>query len=217
MTQKIQIAPSLLAADLTRLGDEVIALEKAGTDVLHFDIMDGHFVPNLTFGLPVIERLRPLTKMPFDAHLMIESADRFLADFKNAGCDWLSVHIEACPHIHRTLNGIKQLGMRAGVAINPGTSLSALDSVLEDADYILVMSVNPGFGGQSFIPQTLDRLKALRNKLGPKGNIEIDGGVKLENFPKVVAAGANIIVMGTGLLGAKNYKTLVETLRDSLE
>jgi len=151
---KFQIAPSMLASDLSALGNEIKMLESTGIEILHFDIMDGHFVPNITFGFPVLETLRKKTRLIFDAHLMIADADRYLEDFKKAGCDWLSVHVEACPHIHRTLQQIKKLGMVAGVAINPGTSLDALNGLLDFADFILIMSVNPGFGGQSFIKKT---------------------------------------------------------------
>lgn len=175
--------------------------------------MDGHFVPNITFGPPVIEKLRPLTKLPFDAHLMIENADRYLEDFQKAGCDWVSVHVEACPHLHRTLARIRELGMKAGVAINPGTSLAALDSVLGDLDYILVMSVNPGFGGQGFIPNSLERVKLLRKQVGSNVLIEIDGGIKEHNIGDVHRAGADVIVVGTGLFSAKDYAERVKSLK----
>lgn len=210
----IKIAPSLLASNLGKLADEVQALEKAGADLLHFDIMDGSFVPNITFGFPVIQSVRPLTKLPFDAHLMIANADLYLEAFKQAGCDWLSVHVEACPHLNRTLNRIKELGMKAGIAINPGTALSALDGALFDADYVLIMSVNPGFGGQKFIPAALDRVRELKKKIGKADiKIEIDGGIKDTNIGDVAKAGAEIIVVGTGLLAAKDYKAQVTALR----
>lgn len=210
----LQIAPSLLASNLGRLADEVAALEKAQVDVLHFDVMDGRFVPNITFGFPVIEAVRSLTKLPFDAHLMIADADRFLEEFQKAGCNWLSVHIEACPHINRTLNRIKELGMKAGIAINPGTSLASLDGALGDADYVLIMSVNPGFGGQKFIPAAIDRVRELKKKIGDRNiKIEIDGGIKDHNIGEVAAAGAEIIVVGTGLLAAKDYGVAVKNLR----
>lgn len=215
---RLQIAPSLLAANLGKLAEEIQLLEKAGVDVLHFDIMDGNFVPNITFGFPLIQSVRSLTKLPFDAHLMIADADRYLEDFKKAGCDWLSVHVEACPHLNRTLNRIKELGMKAGIAINPGTSLSALDGALFDADYVLVMSVNPGFGGQSFLPRSLERVKELKKKIGEHPiKIEIDGGIKEANIGEVVRAGAEILVVGTGLLGAKDYSTQVKLLRNAGE
>ncbi len=213
-THKFQIAPSLLAADWMCLGNEIQALEKAGVDLFHLDIMDGKFVPNITFGFPIIQQIRETTKLPLDAHLMIENADAFLEEFARVGCNWVSVHVEACPHINRTLNRIKVLGMKAGVAINPGTSLASLDAVLDDAEYCLIMSVNPGFGGQQFIPASLDRVRELRNKIGRRPvKIQIDGGIKQNNIHDVVSAGADIIVIGTGLLSAKDYAKAVKELR----
>lgn len=212
----IQIAPSILACDLTRLADEIKAVEAAGADVLHFDIMDGHFVPNLTIGFAVLESARKVTKLPFDAHLMISHADSYIDEFKRVGCDWISVHVEACPHINRTLSRIKELGMKAGVAINPGTSLSMLDAVLGTADTVLVMSVNPGFGGQRFISATYDRVRELKIRLqGSTAKIEIDGGIKRHNIGGAVAAGAEIIVVGTGLFAQKDYVTTISELRKS--
>lgn len=212
----VQIAPSLLAANFTKLAEEIQKLEKAGVDVLHLDIMDGHFVPNITFGFPVIEAIRKVTKLPFDAHLMIEDADRYLEEFKRVGCDWLSVHVEACPHLNRTLNRIKELGMRAGIAINPGTSLSALDGALFDADYVLIMSVNPGYGGQKFLPAAVDRVRELKKKIGAaKIEIQIDGGIKEQNAGEVVGAGASILVVGTGLLGTPDYAKTVQALKQA--
>lgn len=207
------LAPSMLAADMSRLGDEIRKLEGAGVDLFHFDIMDGHFVPNLTIGFPVIESLRRHTKLPFDAHLMIENADRYLDDFARVGCNWLSVHVEACPHLDRTLTKIKDLGMRAGVAINPGTSLHTLDVVLDRVDYILVMSVNPGFGGQSFISDSLKRVKEFKKMLRADQLIQMDGGIKRQNIAEVVQAGVDVVVMGTGLLAAGDYLSEVRHLR----
>ncbi len=209
---KILVAPSILAADISRLGEEVRAIEAAGADLLHFDVMDGHFVPNLSFGFPVIEALRKLTQLPIDAHLMIQNADAYLERFAQAGCNWLSVHVEACPHLHRTLGRIKELGMRAGVAINPGTPLSSLDAVLEATDFVLIMSVNPGFGGQKFIDGTWDRIRTLKKK-APTVQIEIDGGIKESNAPDAIAAGAEVLVVGTGLFGTKDYSQTVKKLR----
>ena len=218
MKSNVQIAPSLLASNLARLGEEISSLEKAGVDLLHLDIMDGHFVPNITFGFPVIEAIRPLTKLPLDAHLMIADADRYLDEFARVGCNWLSVHVEACPHIHRTLQRIKELKMKAGVAINPGTSLAALDGILPFADYVLIMSVNPGFGGQKFIPGSFDRVRELKRKIG-KGQtqIQIDGGIKLDNIGEAVAAGVDCLVIGTGLLSAKDYASTVKSMRQASE
>lgn len=210
----VQIAPSLLACDLSRLGEEIVAVERAGADVLHFDVMDGHFVPNITFGLPVIESVRKLSKLPFDAHLMIANADQYLEAFQRVGCDWLSVHVEACPHLHRTLARIRELGMKAGVAINPGTSLAALEGCLDHADYILIMSVNPGFGGQSFISNAFERVKHLSQMLkGRPVKIQIDGGIKETNIGDAAKAGAEIMVVGTGVFSAKDYSAQIKQLR----
>lgn len=214
---KFLLAPSLLAADMSRLGEEIQGLEKAGADLFHFDIMDGHFVPNLTIGFAVIESLRKHTKLPFDAHLMIENADRYLEDFAKVGCNWLSVHVEACPHLNRTLTKIRDLGMKPGVAINPGTSISSLDAVLDRVDYILIMSVNPGFGGQSFIKESLQRVTHLRKILRPDQLIQMDGGIKRENIAQVVRAGVNVVVMGTGLLACDDYTDEIQKLRKTVE
>ncbi len=213
-TSKIQIAPSLLACDWGRLKEEIQKLEAAGADVLHLDIMDGHFVPNFTFGFPIIEVIRKITRLPLDAHLMISEADRYLETFNGAGCDWISVHVEASPHLNRTLARIRELGMKAGIAINPGTSLSALEGALFDADFVLLMSVNPGFGGQRFIPNSLERLRELKKKIGTKPvQIQIDGGIKLENAKDAIAAGAEILVVGTGLFSQPDYKTTIQKLK----
>jgi ribulose-phosphate 3-epimerase len=215
---KIEIAPSLLSSDFSRLGDEIRALEKAGADVLHLDIMDGHFVPNLTFGFPVIESIRKITKLPFDAHLMIANADRYLEEFKRVGCDWLSVHVEACPHLHRTVSRIRELGMKAGVAINPGTSLDTLDAVLGDVDYVLIMSVNPGYSGQKFISHSFDRVRELKKKIGTRAvRIQIDGGIKDANIREAVLAGAEIMVLGSGIFSAKDYSAQIAMLRAKAE
>lgn len=212
-TKSFQIAPSMLASDLSALGEEVKKLDKSGVEVLHFDIMDGQFVPNITFGFPVLESLRKKTKLIFDAHLMIADADRYLEDFKKAGCNWLSVHIEACPHIHRTLQQIKKLGMKAGVAINPGTSLDSLNGILDFADFILIMSVNPGFGGQSFIENSFERVSELKKRIGKRNvKIQIDGGIKKENIREAVKSGCDILVMGTGFFSFNDYKEALTQL-----
>ncbi len=211
---KIQIAPSLLACDWGRLKEEIVKVEEAGADVLHVDVMDGQFVPNISIGFPIIEAIRKITRLPIDTHLMIADADRYLEAFSTAGCDWLSVHVEACPHLNRTLARIRELGMKAGIAINPGTSLSALDGALFDADFVLLMSVNPGYGGQRFIPASIERLKTLKKMIGSKPvQIEIDGGIKLENAKEVTAAGAEILVVGTGLFSQTDFKSTIAKLK----
>ena len=212
-TKPFLLAPSLLAADLSRLGEEMIALETAWADLFHFDIMDGHFVPNISFGLPVIESVRKVSKLPFDAHLMISNADAYLEEFARVGCNWLSVHVEACSHLNGTLSKIRSLGMKPGVAINPGTSLASVDAVLDLVDFVLIMSVNPGFGGQSFIQDALERVQHLRTILRPDQRIQIDGGIKQDNIAQIVRSGADVIVMGTGLLAADNYSARIEALR----
>ena len=180
----VKIAPSILSADFSRLGDEVKAVEDAGADWIHVDVMDGHFVPNITIGPIVVECLRKVTELPLDVHLMIENADQYIPEFAAAGADILSVHAEACPHLHRTVQLIKDQGVRAGVVLNPATTLFSLDEIIEDADLVLLMSVNPGFGGQVFIPQVLSKIQLLRNTLNESGvelDVEVDGGIKSEN------------------------------------
>lgn len=214
---RVQIAPSVLASDLSRLTEEIKALEEAGIDVFHLDIMDGHFVPNITFGFPIIEKIRPLTEVPFDAHLMIENPEKYIDDFHRAGCNWVSIHLEACSHIHSTLSQIKKWNMKAGIAINPETPLSSLEGVIDDVDYILVMGVNPGFSGQKFISGTFERVQELRKNLGNRNvKIEIDGGITESNIKQAVDAGAEIIVMGTGLLEAEDYKKKVAAIRKAI-
>lgn len=214
MKNPFLIAPSILAGDLSRLGEELKAMEQAGVDVIHLDVMDGHFVPNLTFGFPVIRKLRELTTLPFDAHLMIDNADKYLNDFKHAGADWISVHVEACPDILKTVKDIRRLGIRAGVAINPETPLERLAPALDEVDYVLVMSVHPGFEGQSFIENSFERVRQVKKMLGKrKVRIEIDGGIKAHNLEQALAAGAEIVVMGTGLFKSADYKATVFSLR----
>lgn len=218
MTGKIiDIAPSILSADFSRLREEIESVERGGATILHVDVMDGHFVPNITVGLPVVKSLARVTSLPIDAHLMISEPGRYAEQFVTAGASMVSVHVEADANLHRTLLAIRNAGGQAGVVINPATSLNALDEALQFADYVLVMSVNPGFGGQQFIPESLDKVRRLRRKIDERGldvRIEIDGGIVRENIAQVVAAGAEIIVAGSAIFHAANVETAVRELRE---
>lgn len=212
-----EIAPSILSADFTKLGEEISAIEAGGASVLHFDVMDGQFVPNITVGLPVLKSVRKVTKLTIDAHLMIEEPNRYAVEFVKAGADMVSVHVEADVHLQRTLTAIRGAGGKAGIAINPATPLNALEEALPYADFILLMSVNPGFGGQKFIPTSLDKLRRLRRMIDERGlevQIEIDGGIDAGNINKIVEAGAEIIVAGSAVFGggkpAEAVKELIE-------
>jgi ribulose-phosphate 3-epimerase len=211
------IAPSILSADFGRLAEEVRAVSAAGADLIHVDVMDGHFVPNLTIGPPVVKAIRKATEVPLDVHLMIEEPERWVDAYAGAGADLISVHAEAAVHLHRTLEAIRAAGKRSAVALNPATPLEALRHVLELCDMVLIMSVNPGFGGQSFIPQVLGKIRALRDEADTRGlalDIEVDGGVKVDNVDVVARAGANVIVSGSGIFGAGDYATTIARMRE---
>jgi ribulose-phosphate 3-epimerase len=214
------IAPSILSADFARLGEQVRAAEQGGADWLHVDVMDGHFVPNITIGPLVVAALRPVTKLPLDVHLMIESPDRYLEEFVRAGADYLTVHAEACPHLHRSLQAIKALGVKAGAVLNPATPLSALEHVLEECDLVLLMSVNPGFGGQRFIPQVMEKIARLRQMIEARKLstlIEVDGGVGPSNARQIAAAGADVLVAGSAVFGNADIPAAIKLLRDQFK
>ena len=210
----LKIAPSILSADFGRLAEEVAAI--ASADYVHVDVMDGHFVPNLTIGPVVVEAVRRATRLPLDVHLMIEDAERWVGAYAHAGADLIGVHVEACPHLHRTLHQIRELGKRPCVVLNPATPLEAIEWVLGDVDQVLIMSVNPGFGGQQFIPSALDKIRLLRERIDERRlavDIEVDGGVKLDNVAAVVEAGASVIVSGSGIFGTKDYAATIAAMR----
>jgi ribulose-phosphate 3-epimerase len=212
-----KIAPSILSADFLKLGEEIREAEAAGADLLHIDIMDGHFVPNLTIGPSIVEAIRKITSLPLDVHLMIEDPDKYLMDFIKAGADYVTVHYEALVHLHRTVNWIRENGIKAGVSLNPATPVWSLQDIIADADMILLMSVNPGFGGQNYIPQTTEKIRALRELINQKGLrtlIEVDGGIKISNAREVISAGADILVMGSGFFNAEDYGKIVRQFRD---
>jgi ribulose-phosphate 3-epimerase len=214
----IRIAPSMLSADFSKLGEELREIEAAGADLIHLDIMDGHFVPNLTFGPPVVKALRSSTGLPFDCHLMIEQPQRYIDLFLEAGAAMISVHIETEPHLHRALQQVRAGGASAGIAINPATAAAALDDALEFCDYVLVMSVSPGYGGQKFIPAAVDKIRAIRRMIDLRGlnvRIEVDGGIDPTTAPAVVQAGAEILVAGTAIFAQEDRRGAIERLRSS--
>ncbi|MDQ7094757.1 ribulose-phosphate 3-epimerase [Desulfosporosinus sp. PR] len=214
----IQLAPSILSADFSRLGEQVHLIEEAGAEVLHIDVMDGHFVPNLTFGPALVKALRPHSKMRFDVHLMVEEPERFISEFAAAGADHITFHLEASQHVHRVVQQIKELGLTAGIALNPATQLDGLKYILEDLDMVLLMTVNPGFGGQKFIPNVLPKIQVLHHHIEHKQSpcqIEVDGGINLETAAQVVLAGADILVAGSAVFDQADPKLAVERLRQA--
>ena len=214
-----QISPSILSADFMRLGEEIRAAEEAGADLLHIDIMDGHFVPNITIGPAVVAAVKEITRLPLDVHLMIEDPDKYLPDFVKAGADYLTVHCEAAVHLHRTVQWIRENGVKAGVSINPATPVSQLECIVADIDLVLLMSVNPGFGGQKFIPATMGKIRQAREMISAAGSsavIEIDGGVKQDNAREIADAGADILVMGSAFFESDDYKKTMDKLHETL-
>ncbi|MEK6605617.1 MAG: ribulose-phosphate 3-epimerase [Nitrospirota bacterium] len=215
---RVRIAPSILSSDFAHLADEIAAVEQAGADMVHVDVMDGHFVPNLTIGPPIVEAIRTVTKLPLDVHLMMTNPDDFIGEFAEAGADYLTVHVETCPHLHRTIQAIKEKGLKAGVTLNPATPLSSIEAILPDVDLLLIMSVNPGFGGQRFIPGVLDKIRRARAMIRHTGRtilLEVDGGVKADNAGAIVNAGADILVAGSAIFEAPggNYRRAIAQLR----
>jgi len=213
------IAPSILSADFSRLGEEIAAVEAAGADWIHIDVMDGHFVPNITIGPAVVASLRKVTRLPFDVHLMIENPERYIDDFARAGADWITVHVEAARHLHRTVSLIRERGLKAGVSLNPATPLSLVEPILADADLLLLMTVNPGFGGQKFIERSIPRIAEAREMirtLAPEVLLEVDGGVSLKNIRTIADAGAQILVAGSAVFGSGDYAATIGAMKTLL-
>jgi ribulose-phosphate 3-epimerase len=213
----VHIAPSILSADFAALGDAIAAVERGGADLIHVDVMDGHFVPNITIGPPVVKSIKRVATVPLDVHLMIEEPDRYIEAFAEAGASMMSVHVEVLPHLHRTVHAIKALGAKAGVVLNPSTPLCSLEEIAPDVDYVLVMSVNPGFGGQTFIPRSESKVQAVRTLLDRAGNrtaaVEIDGGIDVHNVARVVSAGASMIVAGSAIFHSPDAERATRELR----
>jgi len=214
----VRIAPSILSSDFAHLADEIAAVERAGADFVHVDVMDGHFVPNLTIGPPIVEAIRKVTSLPLDVHLMMTNPDSFLTEFAEAGATYLTVHVETCPHLHRTIQCIKDKGVKAGVTLNPATPLAHIEAILPDVDLLLIMSVNPGFGGQRFIHQSLQKIRAARmmiDRLGHAVLLEVDGGIKVDNAAAIVEAGADVLVAGSAIFEApgRDYRKVIGELR----
>ena len=212
----VKIAPSILSADFSKLGEEVLAVEKGGADYIHIDVMDGHFVPNITIGPLIVEAIRPVTKLPLDVHLMIENPDRYIEAFAKAGADYITVHVEACRHLHRTIQSIKSFGIKAGVVLNPATPVETIQHIIGDIDMVLLMSVNPGFGGQRFIPEVLPKIKKVKALAEQKGvdiEIEIDGGVNPETAKDCIEAGATVLVAGSAVYNQPDYAKAISLIR----
>ena len=218
MTQPVKIAPSILAADFRRLADEVVAVEAGGADWIHIDVMDGHFVPNITVGPPIVDAIRRTTKLPLDVHLMITNPDDYLREFRDAGADVLTVHRETCSHLHRTIHAIKDSGAKAGVSLNPATELGSLEEILPDIDLLLIMSVNPGFSGQSFIPSIMTKICKARDLINERSlavELEVDGGISPDNAPAIIHSGATILVAGSAIFNAAQYDVVIHRMRQA--
>ena len=220
MSSRVLIAPSILSADFARLGEEVRAVDAAGADLIHIDVMDGHFVPNITVGPMIVAAVRPQTKLPLDVHLMIERPERYIQAFADAGANYLSVHQEACPHLHAVIQQIRAAGVKPAVVINPATPLAAVEPILGDIEMLLIMTVNPGFGGQKFIASAMQRISAARDLKRAEALsflIEVDGGVKVDNAAAVIAAGAEVLVSGSGIFGTRDYRATIAAMRQAGE
>ena len=218
--RKVKIAPSILSADFSCLGQQLTEVERAGADYVHIDVMDGRFVPNISMGLPVVQAVRRVTSLPLDVHLMVEAPERHLADFRSAGADILTVHVETCPHLHRTVRQIQELGCRAGVTLNPSTPVVNLEEILPDVDLVLVMTVNPGFGGQTFIERMLskiERVRSMLDQIGSQAELEVDGGIDPDTAPQVVRAGADVLVAGSAVFAAGEIATAITRIRREAE